>query len=418
LRRPYDLARRTAGQPDEVLPAGTRLIDLYAEQNGQLLILVAPGAGKTMLLHELATDLLDRAERDPVLPVPVVFSLATWRPEQSMVDWLVSELASRYMGKTSVYARLAQQGAILPLLDGLDEVAPLERRVQCVAAINVFGQHLETRTPLVVTCREREYANLPHLRLNRAIVARPLNDAQIAAYLDGPSYAPLRAALTNDAELCDAARTPLLLGMMARTYQKRGPDLPANATPDQARQVILGDYVAFCCAPAANTRAFRVPVARLRAFLGWLARGMQAHGNQQEFYIEFLQPTWLQSQRWVWRWRLGLGLGVELGVGLGVGLSFGLGFGLLGGLLVGLGDVMAGEEIKEITLSERLVWSFQRFRQHWWIAVKKLVDEPSVGLGDALGGLGGGLGFGRRAGWGVYWAVAWPSAWAAACSAA
>ncbi|MCG8347164.1 MAG: NACHT domain-containing protein [Chloroflexales bacterium] len=400
LQRPYDLARRTVGQPDEVLPAGTRLIDLYDSQNGQLLILGAPGAGKTMLLHELAADLLDRAERDPALPVPVVFSLATWRPGQSMVDWLVSELASRYMGRTSVYERLAQQGAILPLLDGLDEVAPPERRVQCVAAINVIGQHLEARTPLVVTCREREYADLPHLRLNRAIVARPLNDTQIAAYLDGPSYAALRTALANDAELRDAACTPLLLGMMAQTYQERGPAFPPNATPTQIRQVILSDYVAFCCAPAADARAFRVPVARLRVFLGWLARGMQSHGNQQEFYLEFLQPTWLRDRRQIKQWSvianlvggLVVGLLFELLVGLGVGLFFGL-------LSAGLFEQLRGGKIE---LAERLLWSFRRLQQYWWTEVKGfLILGLVLGLGIALSnglvfgpdfGLGTGLG--------------------------
>lgn len=136
LIRPYDLARRRPGQPDEPLPARSKIIDLYTEHNRQLLILGAPGSGKSFLLHELARDLADLAAADDAAPVPVIFSLATWQPGQSLNDWLIADLSTRYSAKPALIARLVQGGTLLPLLDGLDEVATQERRAQCAAALN------------------------------------------------------------------------------------------------------------------------------------------------------------------------------------------------------------------------------------------------------------------------------------------
>jgi predicted NACHT family NTPase len=92
LIRPYDIARRQPGHPDEVLPARMRIVDLYDQHNAQLLILGAPGAGKTFLLYELAHDLVERAAANEAAPVPVIFSLAAWRPGQSLELWMIADL--------------------------------------------------------------------------------------------------------------------------------------------------------------------------------------------------------------------------------------------------------------------------------------------------------------------------------------
>jgi eukaryotic-like serine/threonine-protein kinase len=382
LRRPYDLSRRAQGRADEPLPSGARLVEIYDEQNGQLLILGAPGAGKSMLLHELALDLLERAEDDELLPVPVLFALASWQPGQTIAAWMAADLQRRYMVNKQLIERLVQQGSILPLLDGLDELATHERRVQCVAAINAYGASLETRTPLVVTCREREYQDLPQLRLNRAVAVKPLSAAQIAEYLDAPSYAALREALARDAELRDAASAPLLLGMMAQTYQKQGPQLPAGATSAEVRRVILEDYVALCSELSSDE--LKLPIARLLAFLGWLSRGMIGHGNQQEFYVEFLQPTWLRTpfQSWLWRTATGLGYGFILGVGLSV---FGGLFGFLLGLGLGLSLGLFNKRLRKVFVKDKLIWSFKQ----WWLNWRKDIRSA---LKIALsGGIAGGL---------------------------
>ena len=58
--------------------------------DGELLLLGEPGAGKTTLLLELARTLLDRAERDEALPIPVVFPLVPTKPPQDEVTFAPS----------------------------------------------------------------------------------------------------------------------------------------------------------------------------------------------------------------------------------------------------------------------------------------------------------------------------------------
>ena len=60
------------------LPAGTTIVQVYDRAEGELLILGEPGAGKTTLLLELARVLLERAEQNERLPMPIIFNLSSW----------------------------------------------------------------------------------------------------------------------------------------------------------------------------------------------------------------------------------------------------------------------------------------------------------------------------------------------------
>lgn len=124
--------------PDQLLPPGTRISQVFDEADGALLILGVPGAGKTTLLLELARNLIERAGRDDTQPMPVIFPLTTWAANRPPLDaWLVDELVQRYQVQRKLAQKWITDDAILPLLDGLDEVAP-KARDACVDAINVF----------------------------------------------------------------------------------------------------------------------------------------------------------------------------------------------------------------------------------------------------------------------------------------
>ncbi|HNP88549.1 MAG TPA: NACHT domain-containing protein, partial [Kouleothrix sp.] len=152
-------------QPARELPAGTPISAVFGQVGGALLILGAPGAGKTTLLLELARDLLARAEADDAHPIPVVFNLSTWAANPTtLAAWLVDELSQRY----DVPRKTAQQwiaaDAVLPLLDGLDEVAAAQRN-DCVVAINQYHNE-QGFVPLAVCSRAGEYSELDYkLRL-------------------------------------------------------------------------------------------------------------------------------------------------------------------------------------------------------------------------------------------------------------
>jgi len=75
LANPWRLQTQVQDHTPRSLPAGTTIVQVFDEANGELLILGEPGAGKTTLLLELTRTLLERAEQDEQLPLPIVFNL-------------------------------------------------------------------------------------------------------------------------------------------------------------------------------------------------------------------------------------------------------------------------------------------------------------------------------------------------------
>ncbi len=162
LANPWRLQVQELDRPPQPLPAGTPIVEVYDEANDELLILGEPGAGKTTLLLELARTLLDRAEADEHHRIPVVFHLSSWaQTRQPLSEWLVEELWTKYQVPRKIGQSWMASDQLLPLLDGLDEVAE-EARSGCVQTINAYYQQCAEQgpTPLVVCCRNQEYTGL------------------------------------------------------------------------------------------------------------------------------------------------------------------------------------------------------------------------------------------------------------------
>ena len=75
---PWEMVVRQPDQPQSILPPDTRIMDVFEKSGGSLLILGEPGSGKTTILLELARQLIERAQADPLQPIPVVFNLSSW----------------------------------------------------------------------------------------------------------------------------------------------------------------------------------------------------------------------------------------------------------------------------------------------------------------------------------------------------
>lgn len=295
VERPFNLALRAHPQPDRPLPEGTRIIQVFDEANGTLLILGAPGAGKTTTLLELTRDLLARARMDAGQRIPVVLPLASWAQKQKpLAEWLVDELVLEYKVGLRLARAWVEEDALLLLLDGLDEVKP-EAREACVEAINAFRLK-QGLTPIVVCSRSADYQVLTtRLQLNAAVQIQPLTPAQAEAYLlsAGDELRGAREAFARDAALRELASTPLMLSILALAYRGvPAEDIAAYDNLELLRRHLFDTYVQNMLERRTAPHAY-ASHDTVR-WLGWLAHGMLAH-NQSVFLIEGLRPSWLAS---------------------------------------------------------------------------------------------------------------------------
>jgi hypothetical protein len=134
------------------------------------------------------------------------------------VDWLVDALNEQYNVPRKTGLAWIDSDQILPLLDGLDEVAP-ERRAECVEAINTF-RHDHGLLPLAICSRIADYEVLgTQLQRQSAIVVQLLRPEQVDAYLIhvGQPLSALRQAVQDDPTLWGLLDTPLMLPGVLQT---------------------------------------------------------------------------------------------------------------------------------------------------------------------------------------------------------
>src|SRR5579883_257066 len=392
VKRPWDREIKVGAAPVTAIPDDTTIAQVFASPgiSGKLLILGQPGAGKTTTLLDLAKALVEQAEADDRYPLPVLFNLSSWRDEKQPIrDWLVAELKSKYGVSTKLGKRWVTERVILPLLDGLDEVAS-ERQEQCVQQLNAYLTGEASPLYAVVCSRLAEYEHYETvLQLNGAVYLKALSDAQIQSYLSGVGRAELWGLLAQSPALLAFVRAPLLLSMAVIAYpQGSSEQWSALQSATEQLQYLLDAYVERMLHREFESRAYvrrQAPSARqTRGWLVWLAQLME-QSAQTEFLIEGMQPSMLSGGK--------LGeyqLLVRLLFGPVVGLLFGLLGGLLEGLVVGLvvglvGGlsiwlVGRGSTIKSV---EVLRWSSSK--EPWLFG---LLGGLLFGL---LGGLFGGL---------------------------
>ena len=374
LDNPWHLEVQETNQPPRHLPPGTSIVQVYDEADGELLILGEPGSGKTTLLLELAEALLDRAERDMHACLPVIFNLTSWAQKRlPLTEWFIDELDAKYEVSPKIGTTILATYQLLPLLDGLDEVAP-EARVACIEAIKSYHrQCLEKGSaPLVVCCRSKDYEDLPsQVNVQRAVSLLPLSKEEVEAYLQGQSdqLDALRQALQDDAELAEMVRLPLMLNIFTLAYQgATSVDLPSKATKDQLLRTAFAHYV-----ERMFSRRGQLKSGTEQQILNWLkflASQMQRH-HQTVFLVEDLQPDWLPPrQQRLYRWNLRLVFG-WLG-----GLVFGLVFGLSSGLLNGLIFLLSSGLICSL-LGRPIFWWLD------WLAAKR--DGGKIRPAEVLG---------------------------------
>lgn len=298
------------------LDANKLLIETYGRDDiaGKLLILGAPGAGKTTALLSLAEQLVEGARKNPQTVIPVLFELSTWRDDnQSIEQWLIEQLYELHGGnrKSKIYERWLEQRVLLPLLDGLDELG-LERQKKCTIKLEEFAQHYPH---VVVCCRMKEFAavNLKLKTFRGAVCLQPLSDIQIQNYLHSLNYSELWSVIQKNPNLKKLLeltsegepgllRVPLFVKLVVDVYD---PKQPISSKAD-----LLEKYIDRQLSKDTREQERRKEKERGKwayktvedephwkqtcKTLSWIARQLQAN-NQVELLIEQMQPSWIES---------------------------------------------------------------------------------------------------------------------------
>lgn len=304
VTRPWDRVIQIPTGEENTSQLYKTIGEYFAEADQALLILGAPGAGKTVTLLQLARERIDQARLNEEEPLPVVLNLASWgeRRQESFADWLLYELTTRYQIPFRIGRVWLDNHELLLLLDGLDEV-PAELRGACIKALNRFrGEH--GLIGLAVCCRQEAYeaCRVP-LNMGGAILIQPLAPAQVDIHLaTNVADTPLRNRLQNDPTWKALATTPLMLNLMRRLYREHREGWVQKSAgesltpPTDPRAPLLSAYIEQMLSHRPANSVYS-PV-QIKKALTWLAHHMTRH-HQAIFLVEQLQPSWLaKSQRW------------------------------------------------------------------------------------------------------------------------
>lgn len=287
---------------DGVLLKEKSSLSIFDELDQALLLLGAPGSGKTIALCELARDLIQSSSRVGGKPLPVILRLATWRsaPGLNLEKWIDEQLKIQYgMGKTHIEE--IKPGGFLLMLDGLDEVRP-EDRISCVKAINEYCEQ-NGWLNIVITCRADEYADLKvtghglKIPEKQVVSIAPLERSRIDAFLNrldrvGIHVDNLYSLLANEC-------TPLMTDVILQTYEGKSADHMEDIhTSDIWEKYIERKFEdEYARRKLSGSELYYSPDAT-KKWLGWLARQLRNHTqDQNRFFTEEIQPNWLSKSR-------------------------------------------------------------------------------------------------------------------------
>lgn len=326
--------------------------------NGKILILGGIGSGKTTTLLQLAWALVEKAEDDLSASIPVLFNLSRWINDgRSIQEWMAKELELKYQSAPELWQSWLTKGFLLPLFDGLDEVAQ-GRQEKCIQRLNEF---LDKETPAVVCSRIEGYKKF--LQLNGAVSLKELTDYQIRKYLTDLDRPELWQFLARNSKLLSFVRTPLFLKMTVLAYPQSSVEQwqQLQEAQDQV-QYLLDDYVGQMLDLRVKSRAYGAnkPPNRQQTldWLTWLAKKMQ-QTSQTEFLIEEIQPSMLSSgQKVTYRLLLTSSLALLLG---GIGWYVNPNFGHVGGIFLAVCAGFKPELDSKFDSVEALQWSLERY---------------------------------------------------------
>ncbi|MEL7142884.1 MAG: protein kinase [Cyanobacteria bacterium J06573_11] len=393
LSLPWNISYSQADQPPQPLDAGVQVYDIFAQQGEgrSLLILGEPGAGKTTTLLTLARDLLKNAQ--PGQRIPAIFNLSSWTGG-SIAEWLIGELNSKYQIPKAIGEAWVAGQQLLLLLDGLDEVRG-DRQNDCAIALNTFHQNYGPE--LVVCCRIKDYEALDQqLGFQRALMVRSLTDEQIWQYLaqadsgltglrsllerSAATAVAVKGTSESDQTLFDLARSPLILNIMALTYQGlSASEIPALTQGESYTQQLFSAYISRMF----QRRDIDSPYSQKQT-LRWLHELAKTltQTSQTVFLIERMQVPWWLTAAWQRYSYVGLLFLAYLVIATSIGWQVVSHRSLP--LAIAIGAVMCARifGIYRIVPAETLRWSWKKARTSFLLG---LTLGPMIGWALKVG---------------------------------
>ncbi len=349
------VAQWLSPEPTRSLTGLNDVLSAVEQSRRQVLIVGEPGAGKTTLLVALANQLVQKAIGNHQQPIPVILDLSNWLVGKSLADWIVEELTQRYHPlPADQVTDWLNNGQLLPLLDGLDELKA--QQDSAITAINEWVQRRSVEPDLwagVVVCWwwakyipwVAEKGKILEQQIKHHIELLPLDEATIFTHLHDCKRDFLWEEIQTDQDgFLRLAKSPLFLSLMVATYQKPGqcqPKLPQGLGSLETyyldcRDRLFDDYLESRL--HSNTHS-QWKTADIHRYLVWLARFMRDR-DQTEFLIEYMQPSLLGGKQGIRQYRLLFGLITGLIVGMIIGLITGLMFGIIAFQTLGLMEGM------------------------------------------------------------------------------
>ncbi|MBO3461985.1 effector-associated domain EAD1-containing protein [Aetokthonos hydrillicola Thurmond2011] len=295
IELPWEGEIKVPNKP-KILLKDTDIITVFDEPDieGRLLILGQPGSGKTTMLLKLAEALVERAKDEFTSPIPVLFSLSSWKNDnQNIKDWLVVQLNDKYGLRKDISKQWVENQDIIPLLDGLDEIAA-ECQEKCILKINEFLHPTNWNNPVVVCSRTEEYQIYKRLlQLNNSLELHSFTSQQVYQYLESTNNLQLLHSISQDDYLNELAKIPFFLNIIVIS----------------AQEISLEKWQRFKCSKERLNHLFDAYVntmlqrpykggqpkpEKTKKWLSWLAQRL-IEENTTEFFIEKIQPDWLNN---------------------------------------------------------------------------------------------------------------------------
>lgn len=219
--------------------------------NKRLMVVGAPGSGKSMLLRHLALSYARGLPQGMTgQPVPVLLELNRLNEQDgSIEDHLVKVLDLNDFPNAGTFVRLGlEKGTLLLLFDGLDEVNTAKRTRIVQEVKDLLDRHEQCRA--VISCRKAVYRDEFAGSTDETLEIVEFSDQEIQRFLaswqssmpPGKSIEQLVLTLRERPRIMALARNPLLLTIIAFLYTDLEFVLPHSRADfyDKAVDLLLG----------------------------------------------------------------------------------------------------------------------------------------------------------------------------------